>query len=322
MFLGFGVAARSFLLCWSMQHVERTDPERYIFGPYFLVPFLLAVAVLLLEMGLVSRSRATLRAALAVPSGLVVLAAVGDRPDDLYRGFLALFIARLGGTPLYLTLLAAAGFYAYAALRRVPLAVEALTAALAALAVVGPGTLDLHGLVAPTDPGRSWRSPRCNWGSGCARRECVAVPGRGGMPGRRDDDRGADLPHRGPIAFHLALAVVLVLGAAFDDALGRLLRTRARRWRCWPAWSCCSGRFDRAGLRPLLGAHGLPADDGRGPRGLRAAAPPPPLAGRRRARAWRLAGRGRLAGLLHAAAGRSSGSTSSPRASSCSPWPS
>ena len=119
-FLGFGVAARSFLLCWSMQHVERTDPERFIFGPYFLVPFLLCVAVLLLEIGLVARSQGTLRLALALPAALVGLAMVGDRPDELYQGFLSLFNARLGGTPLSLTLLAAAGFYAYAALRRVP----------------------------------------------------------------------------------------------------------------------------------------------------------------------------------------------------------
>ena len=59
-FLGFGAAGRSFLLCWSMQHVERSDPERLIFGTYFLVPLLLAVAVLLLELGLVERSRGAL----------------------------------------------------------------------------------------------------------------------------------------------------------------------------------------------------------------------------------------------------------------------
>jgi hypothetical protein len=246
-FLGLGVAARSFLLCWSMQHVERTDPEQFIFGPYFLVPFLLAVAVLVLELGVAASSRPTLRVALAIPAGLVVLAMVGDRPDALYQGFLSLFIARLGATPLYLTLIAAAGFYAYAMLRRVPMAVTASTVALAVLAVVGPGTRDLDGLV----PARPWpllAIAALQMGIGLRRRDawrilagagCLLVAVMIGLEGT-----GA-MPQRIPIAFHLALAVVLVLGAAFDDPFARLLRTAGAALVLLACLAALSGRFDR-----------------------------------------------------------------------------
>jgi hypothetical protein len=245
-FLGFGAASRSFLLCWSMQHVERIEPEPTIFGPYFLVPLLLAVAVLLLELGLVERSRAALRLALALPLGLVVLAMLGDRADDLYQGFLSLFVARLGGTPLYLTLLAAAGFYAYAWLRRVPGATGGVTCALAVLAVVAPTTRDLHGLeLAAPQPwpllaiaalqlglGIVHRSAaRCLVGAGCL----IAVVAQ---------------PHRGPVAFHLALAVVLVLGAAFEDAFGRILRNAGAALGLLACLAVLFGRFDRPDFAP------------------------------------------------------------------------
>ena len=55
--LAFAVPARSALLCWSMHHVPSAGGEPYIFGPYFLVPFGLAIAVVLLEIGLVERRR-------------------------------------------------------------------------------------------------------------------------------------------------------------------------------------------------------------------------------------------------------------------------
>ena len=45
------------LLCWSMHHVPSAGGEPYIFGPYFLVPFGLAVAAILLEIGLVERQQ-------------------------------------------------------------------------------------------------------------------------------------------------------------------------------------------------------------------------------------------------------------------------
>ncbi len=66
-FLGLGVIGRSYYLCVSLHNVEG---YRSIFGPYFLVPFGFAVALLMLEGGLVSGSKAATRFALAMPVGL------------------------------------------------------------------------------------------------------------------------------------------------------------------------------------------------------------------------------------------------------------
>jgi hypothetical protein len=147
--LGLAVPARAFLLCWSMQILDGGDLDRLLFGPFFLVPFGLSVALLLLEIGLVSRSRGALGTALLLPILLTVLLAANHPDDPIYQGFLALFTFRVGADALTVTVLASAAFYVYAALRRVPLAPDVLTAALAALAVVGPQTLEEGELVSP-----------------------------------------------------------------------------------------------------------------------------------------------------------------------------
>jgi hypothetical protein len=226
-FLGFAVPARSFLLCWSMHLLGGNDRDHLIFGLYFLVPFGLAVAVLLLEAGLVRRRRGVLALALALPAGLAVLASVGHRPDAVYQGFLETFRERLGGSPLWVTLLAALAFYAYAALRRVPLAVEALTAAVTALAVVGPRTLDLDTLAAPR-PAPLLAAAALQLGLGVWRRDSwhcllgatVLAPAAVWALAWPPELEAL----RVPAAFHLALAGALLVGAAFDDAVGELLR--------------------------------------------------------------------------------------------------
>jgi hypothetical protein len=158
---------------------------------------------------------------------LIALAVVGHRDEEFYQVFLGQFTARLGGTPLYLTLLASVAYYTYAALRRVPAATEAISVALAGLAFVSPSTLDLDGLVSPgTLPilaiavlqlGLGLRKRdawRCLIGACCLGASAmISLPGTGGS-----------LP-RGPIAIHLILIASLVVGAAFNDPLGRLLRS-------------------------------------------------------------------------------------------------
>jgi hypothetical protein len=225
-FLGLGVCARSYYLCWSMQYLDVPDCDLTIFGPYFLVPFLFAAAVLLLEIGLVSRSRAAQRVALIVPLGLLALAMVGHRPEAVFQRFLGMVEAGLGGTPLYLTLLGATAFYAFAAWRRVPLALDALAIALGAQAIVGPNTLDLNELVLP----RPWpllalsalqlalglrrRDPGRCVASAC----CLVAAAASGL------GETALAPYCGVLTYHLALGAALLIGAAFDGALARRLR--------------------------------------------------------------------------------------------------
>ena len=225
--LACAVPARAFLLCWSMHLLGAYGGlDRLVIGPYFLVPFGLALTVLLLEIGLASGRRGVVWAALAAPAGLVVLAGVGHRAEPLYQDFLSLFATRLGGSPLFLTRLATVGFYVYAALRRVPLAVEALTAALASLAFVGPETVRLTDHAVPQPLPllaaavlqlglglRRRNAARCLLGSALTAVAALALPD--------------DVPYRGPIAFHLVLLAALAVGAAFDDLLARVLRGSA-----------------------------------------------------------------------------------------------
>ena len=62
-----------------------------IYAPYFLVPFGFALAILILELGLVSRSKATMWAGLALPAVLVMLAGIGHSEETAYREFLDLW---------------------------------------------------------------------------------------------------------------------------------------------------------------------------------------------------------------------------------------
>src|SRR5262249_34054901 len=132
----------------SMQLLDMNELQRVMFGPFFLAPFGLAIAALLLEIGIVSRARVVQWTALAVPFVLLALTLFCHRDDPIYRHFLSVFMARVG-QPLSILLLAAAIFFAYAAWRRVALSTEALTAVLLMLAFVGPDTLDEHRLTSP-----------------------------------------------------------------------------------------------------------------------------------------------------------------------------
>ncbi len=185
------------------------------------------MALLLLEIGLVECRKGVATAALVLPAILLVLTAVGHRSEPTYQWFLAQFVERLGGTPLYLTLLASLGFYAYAALRRAPMAFDAISAALLALAFVAPQSLDLTGLVPPralpiaavailqiATGLRRRHAGRCLIGAGCLVASLVIAMPRIGAAG-----------HQLPIVFHLVLIAVLAVGMAFDDPLGQFLRT-------------------------------------------------------------------------------------------------
>ena len=102
----------------------------------------------------------------------------------------------------------------------------ALTVALAALAFVGPRTLDLEDLIAPRPwpilaigvlqrwlDLRRWDPGRCLGDAACF---VVAA-----MIGLASWWTACE---RGALAFHLALAAVMLIGAVFADVLGRTLQ--------------------------------------------------------------------------------------------------
>jgi hypothetical protein len=222
--LALAVPARAFLLCYSMHLliVVGADRDQLVFGPWFLTPFGWALAVLLLEIGLTPRRQSVLAVALALPAGLLVFTQLGHRADPIYQEFLDLLTARLGD-PLSVALLGTVVFYAYAALRRVRLAIEALSAAFVAQAVVGVAGWQQGPFVLPAwVPLVAFASLQLGlglWQRHCGR--CLA--GAAGLivllgltlP---------EVPFARAILFHLALAVILVLGALFDDVVGQVLR--------------------------------------------------------------------------------------------------
>jgi len=111
-----------------------------MFEPYFLVPFLFAVNVLLMEIGITSRQPTLLRWMMAAPLGLLLLStwtfAAIPESISLRRMLLEAF----GCSPLFLTLVAVTALYVVALLRRAPHALHWLAIATALFIVVGPST--------------------------------------------------------------------------------------------------------------------------------------------------------------------------------------
>jgi hypothetical protein len=229
-FLAVAVLGRAFFLCWSLHLLASSEKDQLIFGLYFLVPFGLALAVLLLEIGITSLRLPVMRLALAVPAALAGLSLVGHRNDSIYRGFWDIFTSRLGGDPLAVTLVLSAIFYAYAALRRVPHATDALSADLLVLTLTGTSFIDRG------PPEVVWLAPlvgaaMVQLGVGIAARQA-----RGCLLGLATLAAAAMFtapPGLGVIiAFHVALVGLLVLGALFGDWLGRLFRGSAHVLAC------------------------------------------------------------------------------------------
>jgi hypothetical protein len=218
-----GLCVRCSSLCVSFHYV---GGSRTIFGPYFLVPIGLAVCLVWLEIGIISRRRGVQVAASALPLGLAFLAATGHPYEPVYRHFLDLFMDTLGASPFYLALVAAVLFLALAAARRVPGAWELMAIALASLAMVGPRTVDLFGLVAPqvlpmaaaglAMASAAWRR-QSSWRAGLAA-VCLVI-----SLTRTSEELWPEV-ESWPIRLHLGIAALLTLGALFDDGLGRLAR--------------------------------------------------------------------------------------------------
>jgi hypothetical protein len=243
--LALAVPARAFLLCWSMQLLDTSELQRVMFGPLFLAPFGLCLAILLLEIGIVSEMRVVQWSALAVPIVLIGLVFFCHRDDPIYRQFLSLFATRVG-EPFTVLLIAAALFFAYSTYRQVAFSTEALTAMLFILAVVGPDTLDEHELTAPQSTpllvaallqlalGIDWRNSwRCLIGV------CLLIAAILSLP-----EETLDIYPVGAIAFHLAVLAGLMIGARFDDALARVLRITASVLIALASFAVMLGRAD------------------------------------------------------------------------------
>jgi hypothetical protein len=187
------------------------------------------LAILLLEGGLAARHKGVISTALAIPIALIVLSLLGHRDERVYVEFLAMFTRRLGAGPVFYTLLLASAFYGYTAMRRIAFGLEAATVTLALLSCIRPAAIDLqwYNLVMPHPAPwiaastillgiGIWRkqSWRCLAGAmGLAFGVALVLP---------IDDEYAR--YRWIALFHHTVLALLVLGAAFNDALARALR--------------------------------------------------------------------------------------------------
>ncbi|MHB1555942.1 MAG: hypothetical protein ACYC61_00545 [Isosphaeraceae bacterium] len=224
--LAGALCVRAWSLCVSFHYVEGS---RSIFGPYFLVPIGLAAALVWLEIGLASRAPRASASACVLPLALVLLAAFGHRDEPVYAGFLARFMETFGGSPVYLSALAAVAFLAYAGFRGVRAGVELLPAGLIVLALVGPRTIAFDNLTWPRAVpmlaaaivlgGIAWRR-------GDSRRAILAVGCLAIVGLRASSDLGAG-PMAWPIAAHLGIAGLMTVGVLFDDPAARLARNSA-----------------------------------------------------------------------------------------------
>jgi hypothetical protein len=222
--MAIGLAVRCSTLCVSFHFVEGHDS---IYGHYFLVPIGLAVSLIWFEIGIASCRRGVMAVASAVPLGLAFLAMTGHRHDPVYTQFLRLFMDCLGGSPAFLSLIAAIVFLIYALARRSPLAWELMSVGLVAISIVGPKTTDLSGLVSPRWPPilagglvlgfSAWRShdSRC------------ALIAAGLLVAGLTLGWATVYPHAnlGVIAVHLIILAFLTVGAVFDDLVADAVRS-------------------------------------------------------------------------------------------------
>jgi hypothetical protein len=232
-FIALGVCARSATHCLSVNYSGGTNGyegvNATIFGPYFLVPFGFAVAALLLEIGITSRHRATVRIGLLAPLVLVGLAAIGHRPDPAYQRFLRQFVDAAASTPMFATLILAIAFYAVAAWRGVRGAVDLMTASVAAMSFISPGTFDFDGLTLPQAPPLLAACliqvylgvTRGSLGRGLIALATLSAATAVGPIG------DWSLPGRAVAASYVAILGLMVIGAVRRDKLARVLRAVA-----------------------------------------------------------------------------------------------
>ncbi|HVX10676.1 MAG TPA: hypothetical protein VHC22_05810 [Pirellulales bacterium] len=241
LFVILGVAAglRHYYLCLSFHAVPGLDS---LFRPYFLVPPLLAVNLLLLEAAVVTRRRRVRILALAMPLGLLALAAC--RPADTFwqKLFFREFYTVLGGEPVYLTLTACIAFYALAAVRRLAGAIDWLGVSVAALSMIRP----LAQLSDPAHP-NPWPIVACAL--------IVLIPTLTRRSTARwfvaaglvlaaftSEYRQSWLEEgMGAVPWHLLLVVVLVLGSSPRDWFAKTLQELGSVMLCvsaiaWSAW--------------------------------------------------------------------------------------
>jgi hypothetical protein len=210
------------VLMQSLKDAMRLDSA---FGLYFLVPMLLAVALLMLEAGIVGRNQRLQRLALAIPFACLALSLANPEGSAPYAAFLHRFVLRVG-SPLWLSALAGLGFFAYARLRQVRFASASFWGALLIASCISRTTLDLSTAVSP-QTWALWFAAVVQGAVGLRNRQswrvfaatiCLLAAVRS------DFLSDVEPLFKDGLVLHLAGLAVLILGAIFDDAFAGCLR--------------------------------------------------------------------------------------------------
>jgi hypothetical protein len=235
-FFGVCLIIRLYTLCLSFDPVRQLNAvaayERMenIFGLYFVVPFLLAAAVIVLEAGLASGRRGVQALGLTIPLLAVLCALPGRAGNAAYVGFAGRFTDTFGA-PLWVTLIVMVVFYGVAAVRRVPGAQRCGLTSLLALAVVGRDALSwedvLVALFRLPNPWFLWLLAsilfvlaiirrHSRWWLECSVYAVLAAQGSGWFDGWPFGP--------GAIALHAQAVCVIAIGALRRDTLAVFLR--------------------------------------------------------------------------------------------------
>ncbi len=244
--LAVAVCLRAHYLCLSLHFV---GGDWSIFGGYFLVPFLLAVNVLWLELGLAMQKRRVVGGALAVPLVWLWLSQAATRGDAVYLGFLHEFQRALHATPLYVTLALTLAFFGVAALRQVQGALQACLATATAMSLIGPRTLTFAGPYEVNGwPLLAVAGVLVVWAA--RRRESLAAAVAAVMfvVGSAIELRGTWFtsfgltPFGEVIPLELLLTALLLAGTAFHDAHAPIVRLTAAGLLVWVSGTISAGQ--------------------------------------------------------------------------------
>jgi len=221
-FLALGVCLRSYGLSLSF------SPElgmESIFGLYFLVPFLLALLVLALEIGLVEKIRLLQTAVAALAPGLLLLAIPVDGGSVPYREFLTTLVTT-AGSPVYFTLIGLLVFYTYGSWRGMRSSEWGIVGTLLAACVIGRRTVDISTLRAVEWWPLTVLAAMQLW-LGLSRRNTVRcfVAAVSAITAAAVAFRGTGfVANFGAIPLHLGLFAVLLIGFGFRDRFAMILR--------------------------------------------------------------------------------------------------
>jgi hypothetical protein len=227
-FLALCLASRAYALTLSFdsvltQGLREAMQLQSAFSPFFLVPLVLAVGILLLEAGLVARNRRLQQAALFAPL-LCWLACTFPNPSIPAADFIQRFTDRIGA-PLWLAAWAGLTFFAYARLRGVKSALNGAAAAVLLLAAIGPKTVDFDSLRWQSWPVWILAGIVAIRGLKSRSAQELMVAGTGMIVAARFDLLSeAHWLYRTALPLQLVALLAVVLGVLFDDTWGRRLR--------------------------------------------------------------------------------------------------